>query len=48
MHLIDYQYFEVITTKFKSTDMHDLKTIYIKVAYSLNAITKDCFAQFVQ
>lgn len=43
MHLIDYQYFEVILTKLKNTDMHDLKVIYNKVVDSLITVAKDYF-----
>ena len=43
MHLIECQYFKVITTQLKSTAMHDLKSIYNKVLNSLNTEAKDYF-----
>lgn len=43
MHLIENQYFNVITTKHKNTIMHDLKAIYTKVRTSILATAKHCF-----
>lgn len=43
MHLVDCQNFEVITSKLKNTNIHDLKAIYNKVVYSLNSATKEYF-----
>lgn len=44
MHLIENQYFNVITTKHKNTIMHDLKAIYTKVRTSILSTAKHCFA----
>lgn len=41
MHLIDYQYFKVITTKPKDTVMHDLYRIYRKVKKAVKIATKE-------
>jgi len=44
MHIIDYQYLNVITTKQNDTEMHDLKTIYDKVESTLKTRAKEYFA----
>lgn len=43
MHLFENQYFKNYSNHSKSTDMHDLKTIYTKVFKTLKSIAKDCF-----
>ena len=43
MHLFENQYFKEITTNLKTTDMHDLKSIYTKIRRTLKTVAKDCF-----
>jgi len=46
MHLIDCQYFKDYSNHLKSTDMHDLKTIYTKVRRTIMSLAKDYFDRY--
>ena len=43
MHLFENQYFKEITPKLKTTDMHDLKSIYTKIRKSLKTVSQRLF-----